>query len=98
MTVVLFILKLNEIRNLATLIEIIHANIYEVECGYDNTKNITLGNNKIIVFEDIDACCEDLIKQRDESKNNVPESKKLVETKTLEILIHLMNQLKYFYI
>jgi hypothetical protein len=66
-------IKLNEIRKLSTLIEIIHANIYEVETGYDSSKDVKVGNNKIIVFEDIDACCEDLIKKRnvlDNCNNN----------------------------
>lgn len=67
--------KLNEIKNMKMLLNIIHSERYEVynSCT-DEYEDFIVGNNKIIVFEDIDACSEDLIKKRElkttESKFN----------------------------
>lgn len=58
-------IKLNEVINMKTLLDIIHSQTYEISVGYnDDIKNVKIGNNKIIVFEDIDACCGELIKKR----------------------------------
>lgn len=58
-------IKLNEIKNMQTLLEVIHSEEYEITGGYENDFNtVNIGSNKIIVFEDIDACCENLIKKR----------------------------------
>lgn len=65
--------KLNEVKNMKTLLQIIHNDYYEVyNCHTDEYDDYNIGNNKIIVFEDIDACSEELIKKReiDNNENN----------------------------
>lgn len=73
-------IKLNEVNDMKTLLDIIHNKTYEISVGYDDDiKNVKISNNKIIVFEDIDACCENLIKKR--GNDNTIDKEKLKKNK-----------------
>jgi Cdc6-like AAA superfamily ATPase len=87
-------IKLNEIKSFRSLLDIIHNKLYEIEDKCDEYKYINIGKNKIIVFEDIDACCENLIKKRGKAKNkskkelsNYDEDSKL----TFDDLLNALN-------
>lgn len=57
--------KLSEIRNFKQLLSIIHDTKYEIDNveGHNDYDMINVSNNKIIVFEDIDACCDITLKR-----------------------------------